>query len=169
MCVYWYFRPENYYSVHLAMRVAELQGKIKIFSQNNYCAHVENKPECFKAFMIANEDIKFNSDLSAYTIAVNTVCGDKNIYCTYEATNKLVASIKVEKLWLPENIKIPDDDYKLIFKKELTLMNNFLRGYRKKLSDQYSVESDPTKKTNLIEFVKQIDSKIVTLQSTEMN
>lgn len=161
----WYMQTGNYYAIQLGLRAVEIQGKLKMLRQNKYCAGVDNKPECFQAFITANEQVKFSTDLPLYTIAAFSVCGDNNTYCVYESTNKAILAVDIHKLWLLENIKTRDKEFKLIYRQEVKMIDKFLRNYRKKLVEQYAVEIDPTKKTSLVDFVKQVDLKITAIQA----
>ena len=163
--IFWYFQTKNYYDIHLSLRTVELQGKLKILRKSNYCAQADDKPDCFQAFLIANEQVKFAQDLFGFAPAITTIC-DKDIHCEFESTNKLIAVLNIDRLWMIENIKDPDATFKRIYKEELSVIDMFLRTYRKKLVDRYQVEIDPVKKIALVDYAKMLDTKIVDLPNT---
>lgn len=169
MCVIWFYQPQNYFSFHQGVRLIELQGKIKILRQNNYCAKVDNKTDCFQAFIVANENIQFSADLPMYQIAMSSVCEENNKDCFNASFGKIVEALEYDKLWFKENLNPSTPDYKTIHKDELGRINNLLRSNRIKLVDQYNSEINPAKKIILVNFVKQIDAKIITLQKLTLN
>lgn len=165
----WFYQAPNYYSFHQGVRSVELQGKIKILRQNNYCAKADNKPDCFQAFIVANENIQFSADLPLYLSAITSVCDENDKECTNAAFGKIVEAIHFDKLWFKDNLSPTGPEYKIVHKDEVSRINNLLRTSRIQLVDQYNSELNPAKKVVLVNFVKQIDSKIITLQKLSLN
>lgn len=163
----WYFQTKNYYDIHLSLRTVELQGKVKIFRQSNYCAKADDKPGCFQAFLVANEEVKFAQDLFGFSSAIASVC-ENDVHCEFDSTNKMIAVLNIDRLWLIESIQKPDATFKRIYNEELSVIDMFLRTYRKKLVDRYHVEIDPKKKIALVDYAKMIDEKIVQVPKTKI-
>lgn len=166
--IYLYSDSENRMIIHVALRSRQLTKIVRETRENRICFNSESKPNCFSNLVLSKNGIEGSTDIPLFMIIAFDICnGKNNKYCNSELVNALLNQIDLEKLWLSKNIAHSDKKYNDLFNLELSYFNRLLRNYRKMLVDQYNSEIDPVKKTNILYFIKLVDSKIQLMQRSQ--
>lgn len=160
--VYFYNQPNARYFVAVGLKKNKLESNIRSLGSKKTCANEIKKSECFFHFFRANGSIEFSEDLPLFVTSIFTIC-EKNIPCALELSDQLFQTVDFNTFWLRKSKFANSKFAKETMPVELEKTDAVLRGFRKRLMTDFVIEQEPARKKLIVEYVKNIDAKLIEL------
>ncbi len=154
------------------MQVKKFQKSIKIQAAtakliaDHACSDELKKTECFDNFVRVTGGIEFSTDIALFSLGSDKICY-KNPYCEMAMSDKVIAQIDPKSLWVVTEKEWDPVFFAEAIKLEKGLVNRYLRTIRKSATDKFAEEADLQKKSEILNYIKTIDSKIIELSKFE--
>ena len=160
--VYFYNQPETRYMLALTVKNMRLPRNIQALSTKNPCAHLAEKTECFLHFFRANGSVEFSGDPPLFMAAMFTIC-EKKLTCVLELSDQMFQTIDFNNFWLRKSKFSNSKFAKEMMQVEMKNTDTLLRNFRKRLMTDFAIEQEPARKRLIVEYVKNVDSKLIEL------
>jgi hypothetical protein len=158
--------PEYRMQAKIFQKSIKIQAATAKLIADHTCSDELKKTECFDNFIRVTGGIEFSSDLALFGIGTYKVCY-KNQYCMMAINDRMISQIDIKNFWVVTERQEDPAFFSEALKIEKGLVNRYLRTVRKSATDKFMTESDIQKKSDILNYIKTIDSKIIELSKSE--